>query len=63
LIKQSVAAARLYQQTLEKLALKCRNPRLQGVSFFSACKKVRLAKVKREESVATARLSPSSING
>jgi hypothetical protein len=39
LIKQSVVAARLYQQTLEKSALKCRNPRLQGVSFFPTSKK------------------------
>jgi hypothetical protein len=38
LIKQSVATARLYYQTLEKSTSKCRNPRLQDVSFFSACK-------------------------
>jgi hypothetical protein len=39
LIRQSVAVARLYQQTLEKSAPKCRNPRLQGISFFLASKK------------------------
>jgi hypothetical protein len=39
LIKQSVAAARLYYQTLEKLASKCRNPKLQDVFLFSVGKR------------------------
>jgi hypothetical protein len=62
-MKQSVATARLYPQTLEKSAQSVENLGLRHLLLLSLSK-VRLAKnEERNESVATARLFNSSING
>jgi hypothetical protein len=62
-MKQSVATARLYQQTLEKSAQSVENLGFRASPSSQLIESTASKNEEINESVATARLSPSSING